>query len=59
MTYVGIALGALMVLAGGLWTGDALGWFGEASGSSLASVLGPLVAGFGVALLWVLVTRRV
>ncbi len=59
MTYVGIALGALMVLAGGLWTGDGLGWFGEPSGSSFAPVLGPLLAGFGVALLWVLVTRRV
>lgn len=58
MKIVLVALGVLMVVAGGLWTGTALGWFGEASESSFQATVGPLVAGFGVALLWVVLMRR-
>lgn len=49
---LGVALALLLVVLGVLWTGQGLGWFddGSTSSSTTWSVLGPLVAGIGVAL---------
>jgi hypothetical protein len=48
-----IALGALMVIIGGIWTFQGLGVIKNSamSGVEMWAVLGPLVAGLGVALL--------
>lgn len=55
---VGVVVGALMTVAGGVWTLQGLGYLGGSpmTGESLWAILGPLVAGFGVALL--IVTLR-
>lgn len=48
-----VALGALMVIIGGIWTFQGLGVIKNSAmtGVALWAVLGPLVAGLGVALL--------
>ena len=48
----GLAVAVLMVLVGALWTGQGLGWIGGSSmsGQSTWAIIGPLVAGLGVAL---------
>lgn len=48
----GFSVAVLMVLVGLLWTGQGLGWIGGSSmsGDSTWSVIGPIVAGLGVAL---------
>jgi hypothetical protein len=48
-----LALGVLMIVVGGLWTSQGLGYLeGSAmSGVELWAIIGPLVAGLGVALL--------
>ncbi len=50
-----IAFGVLLVLMGGLWTAQGLGYVGGSfmSGVALWAIVGPLVAGFGLALLLV------
>ncbi len=48
---LGLALGVLMVLAGLLLTGQGLGYVGGGGSSDALAVLGPLLAGFGVALM--------
>lgn len=60
MRPLGIALGVVMVLMGGLWTLQGLDVLeGSAmSGKSLWAILGPLVAGLGVALVLVSARRR-
>ena len=47
-----LALGIVMVLVGALWTFQGLGYDGGSpmSGVDLWAILGPLVAGLGVAL---------
>ena len=47
-----LALGIVMVLVGALWTFKGLGYVGGSpmSGVDLWAILGPLVAGLGVAL---------
>jgi hypothetical protein len=59
-TVVLTALGLLMLLAGGLWTLQGLGYVGGSamSGESSWAVIGPLVAGLGVALVVVALDRR-
>ena len=50
----GLILALLMMVAGGLWTFEGLGWIGEsAAGRSTQAALGPVLAGFGVALAYV------
>lgn len=49
--WIGITLGVLMFLAGAGWTLQGVGVWG--GGTDLTATLGPLVAGFGVALLYV------
>ena len=55
-----IALGAVMVVMGAIWTFQGLGYLeGSAmSDQSLWAVLGPIVAGLGVALVVVAARRR-
>ncbi|MBD3916864.1 hypothetical protein IEZ25_19775 [Nocardioides hwasunensis] len=52
MRGLGIALGVLMVLVGALWTGQGLGWIGGSamSGVEMWAIIGPILAGLGVAL---------
>jgi hypothetical protein len=54
------AVGGVMVLVGGLWTAQGLGWVdGSAmSGEETWAIVGPLVAGLGVALIIVGAQRR-
>lgn len=55
-----VALGALMLLVGAVWTFQGLGYLGGSpmTGVALWAVIGPLVAGFGVALVIVGLRRR-
>lgn len=57
---VAVVVGLLMVAVGGLWTLQGLGYVGGSamSGESFWAIVGPLVAGFGVALLVVTFQRR-
>jgi hypothetical protein len=52
---VAIALAALLIAIGGVWTFQGLGYLKGSSmtGSSLWATVGPIVAAFGVALLYV------
>jgi hypothetical protein len=49
---LGLSLAGVMVLVGALWTGQGLGWIGGSamSGQDEWAIIGPLVAGLGVAL---------
>jgi hypothetical protein len=49
---LGLSVAGVMVLVGALWTGQGLGWIGGSSmsGESSWAIVGPLVAGLGVAL---------
>ena len=60
MRGLGIALGVLMVLMGAIWTFQGLGYIeGSAmTDQSLWAVLGPILAGFGEALVIVAARRR-
>jgi uncharacterized membrane-anchored protein YitT (DUF2179 family) len=60
MRALGIALGVLMVLMGAIWTFQGLGYIeGSAmTDQSIWAVLGPILAGFGVALVLVSARRR-
>ena len=57
---VAIVIGVVMLLLGGLWTFQGLGYIGGSSmtGSATWAVIGPIVAGLGVALVIVGVQRR-
>jgi hypothetical protein len=50
-----ITLGVLMVVVGGVWTFQGLGYLkgSPMTGVELWAVLGPVVAGFGVALAYI------
>lgn len=54
-----VALGVVMVLVGALWTGQGLGWIGGSpmTDQSIWAIIGPLVAGLGVALVFSAVRR--
>ena len=56
---VGLAVGGLMVVAGLIWTLQGLGYLGGSPMTGVAAwaIIGPLVAGFGVALLIVMFQR--
>lgn len=55
-----IALGAVMVLMGAVWTFQGLGYIqGSAmSDQTIWAILGPILAGLGVAVVLVAVRRR-
>ena len=54
---VGLSIAGVMVLVGALWTGQGLGWIGGSSmsGESFWAIVGPIVAGLGVALFIVII----
>jgi hypothetical protein len=60
MRALGIALGVLMVLTGAIWTFQGLGYLEGSvmTDQSIWAVLGPILAGFGVALVLVAARRR-
>ena len=55
-----IVLGALFVLVGGVWTFQGLGYLkgSPMTGVDIWAMIGPVVAGLGVALLIVAARRR-
>jgi len=55
-----VVLGVVMLLVGGLWTAQGLGYVGGSfmSGSDTWAIIGPIVAGLGVALVIVGLQRR-
>ena len=55
-----VAVGGVMLLLGGVWTAQGLGWLdGSAmSGEETWAIVGPVVAGLGVALMIVGAQRR-
>ena len=60
MKAVAIGLGALMFLVGLVWTLQGLGYLEGSSmtGEDTWAIIGPVVAGLGVALLWVALRGR-
>ena len=56
---IGLALAVLLVLVGGLWTFQGLGYVEGSSmtGSDTWAIIGPIVAGLGVALAIVVLQR--
>jgi hypothetical protein len=55
-----VVLGALMLVVGGVWTMQGLGYLegSPMTGVEIWAILGPVVAGFGVALMLVGLRRR-
>ena len=60
MRALGVALGALMVITGAVWTAQGLGYLegSPMTGQEIWAILGPLVAGLGVGLVVVAARRR-
>ena len=60
MRAVPIALGAMMVVVGAIWTFQGLGYLegSPMTDQTLWAILGPLLAGLGVGLVLVAVRRR-
>jgi hypothetical protein len=60
MKALGAGIGALMILVGLVWMLQGLGYLGGSSmtGDEKWAIIGPAVAGFGVALVWVALSRR-
>ena len=58
--WLGLAAGIVMILLGGLWTFQGLGYVGGSfmTGSKTWAILGPVVAGFGVALVVVTLQKK-
>ena len=59
-TVLAYVLGLLMVVVGAVWTGQGLGYIGGSpmTGVTVWAILGPAVAGFGVALIISAVQKR-
>ena len=60
MRALGIALGVVLVLTGAVWTFQGLGYLegSQMTGQTIWATVGPIVAGFGVALVLVAARRR-
>ena len=60
MRWVLVALGVLMAVVGLIWTLQGLGHLGGSSmtGNETWALIGPALAGLGVALTWVALQRR-
>ena len=56
---LGLSIAGVMVMSGAVFTGQGLGWIGGSSMSddSTWAIIGPIVAGLGVALMIVIVGR--
>ncbi len=55
---LGVVLALFMIALGAMWTLQGSGSVGEAPASSSLATLGPIVAGFGVALAYVTLRGR-
>ncbi|WP_426245749.1 hypothetical protein [Nocardioides sp. LHG3406-4] len=55
-----VAVGGVMLLMGGVWTAQGLGWLDGSpmTGQEIWAIIGPIVAGLGVALMIVGAQRR-
>jgi hypothetical protein len=55
MKAVGMGIGALMILLGAVWTLQGLGYLegSPMTGDEKWAIIGPVLAGLGVALVWV------
>jgi hypothetical protein len=60
MKALAAGIGALMILVGAVWTLQGLGYLEGSSmtGDEKWAVIGPALAGLGVALVWVALSRR-
>ena len=60
MRWLLLAVGVAMVVAGGLWTAEALGWLSgsDKEGEQFWATTGSVMAGLGVALVWVTARPR-
>ena len=60
MRALSVAIGAIMVLTGAVWTFQGLGYLegSPMTDETLWAVLGPILAGFGLALIVVAARRR-
>jgi hypothetical protein len=60
MKALGAGIGVLMILVGVLWTLQGLGYVGGSSmtGDDKWAIIGPAVAGLGVALVWTTLRGR-
>ena len=58
MRILGVLLALLMLVGGGLLTAQANGWMDGPMDQSVWVSLGPICAGFGLALLWVCLRPR-
>jgi hypothetical protein len=60
MKALATGIGALMILVGLVWTLQGLGYLEGSSmtGDEKWAIIGPAVAGLGVALVWVALSRR-
>ena len=60
MKTVGLVVGLLMLVVGAVWTMQGLGYLGGSSMTGVAfwAIVGPIVAGLGVALMIVSTRRR-
>lgn len=60
MRALAAGIAALMILVGVLWTLQGLGYVGGSSmtGDEKWAIIGPAIAGLGVALAWVVLSRR-
>jgi hypothetical protein len=56
---LGLSIAGVMVLMGGVFTGQGLGWIGGSTmtGDDTWAIIGPIIAGLGVALVIVIVGR--
>lgn len=56
---LGLSIAGVMVLVGGVFTGQGLGWIDGSTmtGDSTWAIIGPIIAGLGVALVIVIVGR--
>ena len=55
MKALAMGIGALMILIGAVWTLQGLGFLKDSpmTGEAMWAVIGPVLAGLGVALVWV------
>jgi hypothetical protein len=59
MRWIMVALGVLMTVAGGLWVFESFGWIeGAKEGEQFWATTGSVLAGLGVALVWVAARPR-
>ena len=60
MRWLFLAIGVLMVVAGAIWASEALGWISGSAkeGEQFWATTGSVLAGLGVALVWVTARPR-